>query len=133
MDLQCRSGEHVEVQVAGGRWGEREILKRASCGNPLAQGANKAWRLFSIEDIEYDEEEECWRCQWCEGTSPALVSIRFELLSFFCLPQQGVPPHLADAPLPRKAVSCLQAKENIACLLLFSFQGSAAQGGKGGA
>ena len=102
---------------AGGGDGK---FKKISCGNHLAQGANKVWRLFSI-----DRRYLVRRRGGLLGLSMvrrhlAFISFNSLRVAFlFCLPQQGIPSHLACAPLPLKAVSSLQAKQNIAYLLLF--------------
>ena len=105
-------------------------LRNTSCVNPLAQGANKVWRLFSIDDIWYNEEEERWvmlglRVVRRHLTFINLYSLRVAFL--FCLPQQGIPSHLA--PCTPATRSCLlpasERKHSLSSSRLFPSFGNA--------
>ena len=58
--------------------GQEGVFEGFRCSNCLAQGFHQEWKLYSVDDIVYDEEEECWLCQWSRGTSAASVSIHSE-------------------------------------------------------
>ncbi len=49
----------------------------------LAQGPNREWRLFDIDDIEWDWEYDGWMFNWEDGTPAALVSVLVSCLSVY--------------------------------------------------
>ena len=77
-------------------------LGKTSRRTCLAQGPNHEWRLFSVDDISYDEEEDRWIYQWSQGTLAALVPV---LILLFCV-------FLAATRYPTSTCRCSPAVES---------------------
>ena len=41
--------------------------------SPLTQGPNQEWRLFFIDDLDYDHEEDTWIRDWSKGAWDAFM------------------------------------------------------------
>ena len=95
----------------------------------LNQGAHKDWRLFSIDNLEWDPDIERWMGDWEDGNSTASVSCPLATgVVLFHAFNSGEPPHQAMATLPLKAASRMHLHVNIANLFQHTIQGQTEEG-----